>query len=943
MHDSVKAFQLRDYQVEDRAKVAESFFDRGITRQLGVWATGLGKTVLFSELHLEERFFHSRKLGKKILVIAHRDELIKQAVDKIQRSNPYLQIGIEKANKRHSRDDDVVVASVQTLTASGGRRLRQMNPEEYDIVVIDEAHHGASPSYLAIAQHFGFLPPPSFMQELRPEKADGRQALLDWQRMRLDAWDRMNRPDRLLLGVTATPKRGDKIGLEVLFQEITFNRDIRFGIQNDWLCPLRAFRVETATNLDNVKTRAGDFAEEELAKAINQAQRNAIAVKAYLNHAAGRKGITFCANVAHAITMAEAYNKAGVKAAFIHGKLKDHERAEVLRKFRAGEIRMLTNCQILTEGFDEPDVQVIIHARPTKSPLLYCLDTQTEILTSEGWKDYNGLAIGDTVAAFDTFSGRIKWEQASYKLVRPLTDSEFMIGIGSSTMNMRVSDKHRMVLYNEPTRSYDVVAAEDVLRRESATIPVAGVQGAIGIPLTPAEIAFCGLVQTDGSFNKANGCMTISQSTAATEACAYIERVLNECGFKWRFTDTSDSTNFGPRTAPQRTYRISRGKPRGLDKDKRGWEALAPWIWKAGGNWRPWEMISVAQFRVLVQGLWWGDGLKHQNIDWKNYTTTISCGDKNWVDKFQSLAVRRGWRCNVSEHNYNQEPIYYVRLREIAVRFMPIRPSDNRPHLAAETYKPETVWCISVPSGAFLARRNGKAFVTGNCQMTGRGTRITEGKQDCIVIDIVDLTKKHSLITAPELLGLPANWDAKGGDLLEQAQRFEAIAKDNPMADLTDVKDIEECQLRVSEVDLLGQFHDETLEAHASLVWQRTGEGYELDWRGRLLPEFITISKNGDNWTVTKREGKIINWTKQTDTAENALRLSEDYLKRHQPGVYHINRKAAPWRTQPAEENQKKILRSMGIKLNMDNLTKGDAANLIGRYWTEQRKKKVGL
>lgn len=399
----VQAISLFDYQEEDRAKVVDDFL-AGENRLLGVWPTGSGKTVLFSELHLEPRmkqWLHSFPPEKRqILVLAHRDELIKQAVSKIQRSNPDLFIGVEKADQRAAPDSDVIVASVQTLSASRGKRLKRLDPTRFRLVVVDEAHHAASPSYIAILQHFGFLPPAEFMAETRPKKEHGRAALLSWQRERLAAWDALGHfnapladaiahPDqgKLLLGVTATSKRGDNVGLEAIFNKISFDRSIREMIQRGRLCRLKAYRVKTNTSLDEVGVRAGDFEQEKLATAVNVDQRNKVAVKAYLDFCQGRKGITFCANVAHAMSMAETYRAAGVSALCVHGKMSDTDRANALRLFNIGEIKMLTNCNVLTEGFDEPDVQCIIHARPTKSSLLYIQMTGRGLRVHPGKED----------------------------------------------------------------------------------------------------------------------------------------------------------------------------------------------------------------------------------------------------------------------------------------------------------------------------------------------------------------------------------------------------------------------------------------------------------------------------------------------------------------------------------------------------------------------------
>jgi ATP-dependent helicase IRC3 len=604
------AIQLFDYQVEDRAKTVNQFLG-GVTRLLGVWPTGSGKTVLFSELHLEQRMADWLKTfpttHRKILVLAHRDELISQAVAKIRRSNPDLIIGVEKAEKRSRILDDVVVASVQTLSASKGKRMKQLDPARFRIVVVDEAHHAASPSYLAILQHFGFLPPADFMADTRPIKQDGRAALLAWQRDRLAAWDDFSSigtndfsldragKQKLLLGVTATPKRGDNIGLECVFQTIAFDRTIREMIEKGRLCKLRAFRVKSDTSLDAVGIRAGDFEQEKLAATVNEDKRNTVAVKAYLDYAEGRKGITFCANVAHAQAMAEAYRSVGVAAVAVYGAMPDTERKRVLAAFSKGEIKMLTNCNVLTEGFDEPDVQCIIHARPTKSSLLYI-------------------------------------------------------------------------------------------------------------------------------------------------------------------------------------------------------------------------------------------------------------------------------------------------------------------------------------------------------QMTGRGLRVHPGKENCIIIDIVDITKKHSLITSPELLGLPVGFDAKGGDLLSLKQQVESVQAANPLANLEDIKNIDECKLRVAEVDLLGNFHDEVLDQHTRLAWERTGEGYEISWNGPLLNEFVEVAPDNGQWAFRYKKGRRLDFEKKFPTAEAALKDAEGWLKKVQPTQWALGQKNFKDGGEPATPDQKRAVQAFGLRTNVEALTKGEARLILSHHYSKRRR-----
>lgn len=372
--------QLRDYQQEALQAISNDFFadhrDRKAWRQLIVLPTGTGKTVLFAGLQqhdpIADWLQQFKRDQRKMLVIAHREELLDQAADKFQRTNPDLRIEIEQAERRASDLADVVIASVQTMAARAGKRMGKFDPDQFRIVVVDEAHHATAPTYQTILQYFGFIPDDTWMADTKPTgpNVTAEQRLL-WQRERLTAWDAIANTDRLLLGVTATPKRGDNIGLEAIFQRIPFSKNMRSMIEAGYLCRLRAFRVESDISLDNVHTRAGDFDLGELSDTVNTDTRNRLAIDAWFKHAAHRKTVAFCVDVKHAHDLAEAFQAAGVKAVPISGNTPNDERRDILARFKHGKIPVLTNCNLLTEGFDEPDIGCILHTRPTKSSLLY--------------------------------------------------------------------------------------------------------------------------------------------------------------------------------------------------------------------------------------------------------------------------------------------------------------------------------------------------------------------------------------------------------------------------------------------------------------------------------------------------------------------------------------------------------------------------------------------
>ena len=319
---------LRPYQLSSLEKCRERLA-AGVNRQLLVMATGLGKACLFAALREQLGF------QKKVMVLVHREELAAQGLDKITRWNPGLMCGVEMAARHAAPMDTHVVASVPTIGRSGSPRLAKFNPAEFDCIVSDEVHHAVSPQWTRVLTHFGLDVPGSSL---------------------------------LSLGLTATPNRSDGIGLRRLFDEIVYDMGIDAGIQQGYLVDLRCWRISTKTNLDAVHTRAGDFAQDELGKEVNTPARNSLIVKAWAMYAKGLSTVAFTVDVQHALDLAETFKALGVAAAAVWGE--DPDRADKLLRHRAGEIDVLCNCAVLTEGYDDPGIRCIVLAKPTKSALL---------------------------------------------------------------------------------------------------------------------------------------------------------------------------------------------------------------------------------------------------------------------------------------------------------------------------------------------------------------------------------------------------------------------------------------------------------------------------------------------------------------------------------------------------------------------------------------------
>jgi len=321
---------LRSYQ-KDALQNSLSRFQQGVRRQLLVLPTGTGKTVIFA--NLREHFGFTNK----ILVLVHREELAQQAAEKIAYWNPDCMVGVEMGPLHSSPMDDIIVGSVPTLGRSGSSRLEKLDPRIFDAVVCDEAHHSTAQTYKNVFQYFGLFP--------------------------------LLYASPLLVGVTATPNRSDGTGLCEIYDEIVYDMDLISAIRQGWLADLKGIRVQTTVSLDEVKIRQGDFAVDQLSDAVNTSYRNGVVVKEWVKSAAGKQTIAFCVDIKHAQDLAKEFRDHGINCEAVWGD--DPDRADKLKKHRNREIIVLTNCAVLTEGYDDWRIECIVMARPTKSPLLY--------------------------------------------------------------------------------------------------------------------------------------------------------------------------------------------------------------------------------------------------------------------------------------------------------------------------------------------------------------------------------------------------------------------------------------------------------------------------------------------------------------------------------------------------------------------------------------------
>jgi superfamily II DNA or RNA helicase len=711
------ALPLRPYQAEaiDAVVEAES---RGVNRPAVVLPCGTGKTVAFAHLI-------ARRPGRA-LVIAHRDELLEQAKSKLRQVAPTLELGIVKA-ERDEVAADVVMASIQTIARPS--RLTRLG-RDFTTVIIDECHHSAAPTYVAALEQLGAF------------TDDGP----------------------LVVGFTATLERADNAPLGAVWQEVAYERGILWMIANGYLCDLRAIQVGTDADLAKLKIRHGDLQDAEIAEELLRSGAIGQVAGAYVKYASDRRGLAFTPTVETAYALAAALLERGISAEALDGTTHPDARRRIVTRLQTGETQVGVNCGIFTEGTDLPATAAVLIARPTRSRVLYCLDAATEILTDQGWRGIDDDLIDARAAGFDQTASEVRWTDIVGRVERPLAPGEGMYRLNGPSLDIRITDQHRMVWRNRQRagRSSDwrvATAAELASRRSEYEIPIAGVQKAPGVPLTDDEIRFIGWYMTDGTRSRTTNQVSIVQA----EHQPYNEAIrscLVGCGFKFSVYRSEGRTQYS-RTSASLRYAISKGIPRGRDKHLRGWGALEPYLDKSLAP--TLEDLDARQLGVLLEAMHLGDGSKQNGQPWTRRSYHITTANRTLVDRLQSLCVRRGFKCNIAPIGWNQSPAWMLHIKATAWRHVGGSSAGDRPTLVPGQAEPgERVWCVETGTGTLITRRNGKVAVLGNCQMVGRGTRLHPGKDDCLVLDLAGVTARHDLATVAELAGLdPAELEGK--------------------------------------------------------------------------------------------------------------------------------------------------------------------------------------
>ena len=342
---------LRPYQeiaVDDAANALDKH-----KNTIVVAPTGAGKTIMLSAL-VGKRF----KVGNKVLVLQHRDELVRQNKTKFSRVNPDITTSIVDGSEK-DWSGSTIFSMVQTLS----RENNLSNINHFDLVVVDESHHAVADTYMRIIN--------------KVKEANESVEIV---------------------GFTATPNRGDKKGLKKVFTNCSHQIEISTLIREGFLVPPRTFVIDVGVQKDlaNVRKTVTDFDMSEVEKIMNKRAINEKIVAEWQDKAETRKTVVFCSTINHAQDVCDEFRRANIRAEIVTGDTPSEERKQILKDLEHGDVQVVVNVAVLTEGFDAPPISCIVLTRPCsyKSTMVQMIGRGLRTVSQE---EYPGLIKKDCI------------------------------------------------------------------------------------------------------------------------------------------------------------------------------------------------------------------------------------------------------------------------------------------------------------------------------------------------------------------------------------------------------------------------------------------------------------------------------------------------------------------------------------------------------------------
>jgi len=387
-------------------------------------AQGTGKTTT--------AVLDARRLGLRTLFVAHTLELLQQAEASFRELWPDARVRIID-DYSSPLEGDVLIASIQGLH----NRLSQFAPDHFGYIIIDEAHHAASPSYRQVISYFQ----PQF-----------------------------------LLGLTATPERHDQESIMELFKNEAHRLDLKTAVEIGELVPIRCVRIKTNIDFSSVRVNGIRYNYRDLDNCIHVPERNRLIVETYLSHVPGQKAVVFCASVQHAAEVAQLFQESGINARLVEGRMKKQEREAVLDDYRQGLVKVLCACDMLNEGWDSPETAVLFMARPTLSKVIYLQQLGRGTRRS---KDKDALLV------FDFIDNTVRHNH-SVNLHRLFRSREYWPGAFVLAPQDKIDDEKRRLLLGE---KLDTILPHNIFVRDYELVDLFDWQKEIKAMMSLHELA----------------------------------------------------------------------------------------------------------------------------------------------------------------------------------------------------------------------------------------------------------------------------------------------------------------------------------------------------------------------------------------------------------------------------------------------------------------------